>query len=84
MYAMLCTRLDICFIVGMVSRYQSIQDQNIGQLSNIYLSTLEKQRIIYLCSRVMSYYLEDTHIQTFNLITILLVLPLVMYLFLVV
>ena len=23
MYAMLCTRLDICFIVGMVSRYQS-------------------------------------------------------------
>ena len=23
MYAMLCTRLDICFEVGMVSRYQS-------------------------------------------------------------
>ena len=23
MYAMLCTRLDICFVVGMVSRYQS-------------------------------------------------------------
>ena len=23
MYAMLCTRLDICFAVGMVSRYQS-------------------------------------------------------------
>ena len=22
MYAMLCTRLDICFVVGMVSRYQ--------------------------------------------------------------
>ena len=23
MYAMLCTRPDICFVVGMVSRYQS-------------------------------------------------------------
>ena len=23
MYAMLCTRLDICYLVGMVSRYQS-------------------------------------------------------------
>ena len=23
MYAMLCTRLDICFAIGMVSRYQS-------------------------------------------------------------
>ena len=23
MYAMLCTRLDICFVVGMESRYQS-------------------------------------------------------------
>ena len=23
MYVMLCTRLDICFVVGMVSRYQS-------------------------------------------------------------
>ena len=23
MYAMLCTRSDICFVVGMVSRYQS-------------------------------------------------------------
>ena len=23
MYAMLCTRLDICYSVGMVSRYQS-------------------------------------------------------------
>ena len=23
MYAMMCTRYDICFVVGMVSRYQS-------------------------------------------------------------
>ena len=23
MYAMLCSRLDICYLVGMVSRYQS-------------------------------------------------------------
>ena len=27
MYAMLCTRPDICFVVGMVSRYQSDPDE---------------------------------------------------------
>ena len=27
MYAMLCTRPDICFVVGMVSRYQSNPDE---------------------------------------------------------
>ena len=27
MYAMLCTRPDICFVVGMISRYQSDPDK---------------------------------------------------------
>ena len=31
-YAMLCTRPDICYSVGMVSRYQSKLGQNIGKL----------------------------------------------------
>ena len=31
MYAMLCTRPDICFAVGMVSRYQSNPGPEIGQ-----------------------------------------------------
>ena len=32
MFAMLCTRPDICYSVGMVSRYQSKLGQNIGKL----------------------------------------------------
>ena len=46
-YAMLCTKLDVCFIAGKVSRY-------IGQLSSIYSSILGEQKIIFLCSRVMT------------------------------
>ena len=30
MYAMLCTRPDICFVVGMVSRYQSEPSEDTG------------------------------------------------------
>ena len=30
MYAMLCTRPDICYAVGIVSRYQSYPEKNIG------------------------------------------------------
>ena len=32
MYAMLCTRLDICYLVAIVSQYQSNPEQNIGRL----------------------------------------------------
>ena len=38
MYAMLCTRLDICYLVGIVSQYQSNPEQNIGRLYSIYSS----------------------------------------------
>jgi len=34
MYAMLCTRSDICFVVDLVSRYQSNQDLLISKLSS--------------------------------------------------
>ena len=30
MYVMLCTRLDICFAMGMVSKYQSDTEKNTG------------------------------------------------------
>lgn len=40
MYVMLCTRHDVCFTVGIVSRYQSNPGQEIRvQLKNRYSST---------------------------------------------
>ena len=39
MYAMLCTRPDICFAVGMVSRYQAILDLLIGKRSRGFYGT---------------------------------------------
>ena len=38
MYVMLCTRPDICYTMGIVSRYHSNPDLNIGISSSIYLS----------------------------------------------
>jgi hypothetical protein len=38
MHTMLCTRPDICFAVGMVSRYQS--DQDLRRLTSGYAFTL--------------------------------------------
>ena len=39
MCVILCTRLDICYVVGIVSRYQSNPNIKIGMSSSVYLST---------------------------------------------
>ena len=46
MYAMLCTRPDICYVVGIVSRYQSNPGPTIGLRSSIYSSILKELEII--------------------------------------
>ena len=46
MYAMLCTRPDICYAVGIVSRYQSNPGPTIGLRSSIYSSILKELEII--------------------------------------
>ena len=46
MYAMLCTRLDICYVVGIVSRYQSKPGRTIGLRSSIYSRILKELEII--------------------------------------
>ena len=38
-YVMLCTRPDICFAVGLVSRYQATQDLLISKLSREFFAT---------------------------------------------
>ena len=38
MYAILCTRQDVCHAVSLTSRYKVIQEWNTGQLSRISLS----------------------------------------------
>ena len=38
-YAMLCTRLDICYVVGIVSRYQSNPEPEHWNVASIFLST---------------------------------------------
>ena len=52
MFAMLCTRSDICFAVGMVSRYQSEPDEH--WIAVIYLSILGEQGIIWWFTKIES------------------------------
>ena len=46
MYAMLCTRPNICYAVGIVSRYQLNPDWNIGNQLSIFLSIFGEQETI--------------------------------------
>ena len=48
MYAMPCTRLDICFAVGMVNRYQSKIGPPYWTAVKHMLKYLRRTRIIYL------------------------------------
>ena len=52
MYAMLCTRLDICYLVGMVSRYQLNPRPKYWQAVKHILKYLRRMRdymLIYWC-----------------------------------
>ena len=52
MYAMLCTRPDICYSVGMVSRYQSNPEPKLWQAVKHILKYLQRTRdymLVYQC-----------------------------------
>ena len=52
MYAMLCTKLDICYLVGMVSLYQSNLEQKMWQAVKHILKYLWRTReymFVYRC-----------------------------------
>ena len=53
MYVMSCTRLNIYFTLGTVSRYQSnLSPKHLVTIKNILLSILGKGEIIYLYSKM--------------------------------
>lgn len=55
MYVMSCTRLNIYFTLGTVSRYQSnLSPKHWITIKNILLSILGKGEIIYLYSKMVS------------------------------
>ena len=49
MYAMFCTRPDICFAVGMVSRYQSNPGPEHWTMVKHIMKYLKKTKKIYAC-----------------------------------
>ena len=52
MYAMLCTRLDICYLVGIVSQYQSNPGPKHWQVVKYILKYLQRTRnymLVYRC-----------------------------------
>ena len=56
MYAMLCTRLDICYSVGIVSRYQSnLGPKHWEAVKNIlkYLRRTRDYFLVYQCEDLM-------------------------------
>ena len=55
MYVMLCTRLDICFVVGIVSRYQSNPGMKYWTVVKHILKYLWRMRDYMLVYIVMSY-----------------------------
>ena len=52
MYAMLCTRPDICFVVGMVSRYQSNPGEEHWIVVKHILKYLKKMRNYMLVTKM--------------------------------
>ena len=54
MYAMLYTRPDICYAVGIVSRFQSNPDLITGQQSRIFSSILGERETICLSFQVLT------------------------------
>ena len=67
MYAMLCTKPDICYLVGMVSRYQSNLGPKHWQAVKHILKYLQRTRdymLVYRCEDLISPL--AIQIQTFN------------------
>ena len=67
MYAMLCTRLDICYLVGMVSRYQSNPRPKHWQAVKHILKYLRRTRdymLIYRCEDLIPIGYTDSNFQS--------------------
>ena len=67
MYAMLCTRLDICYLVGMVSHYQSNPGPKHWQAVKHILKYLWRTRdymLVYLCEDLIPIGNIDSDFQT--------------------
>ena len=75
MYVMLCTRLDICFTVEIMSRYQSNLDMEHWTTIKHSLKYLR----IYWCNIAMRCYPLGIQIRTFDLIKTLVTLPSSLY-----
>ena len=66
MYAMLCTRPDICYLVGMVSRYQSNPGPKHWQAVKHILEYLRRMRdymFIYRCKHLIPIGYTDSDFQ---------------------
>ena len=67
MYAMLCTRLDICYSVGMVSRYQSNPGPKHWQAVKHILKYLQRTRdymLVYWCEDLIPIGYTDSGFQS--------------------
>ena len=67
MYVMLCTRLDICYSVGMVSRYQSNLGPKHWQAVKHILKYLWRTRnymLVYRCKYLIPIGYTDSNIQS--------------------
>ncbi|XP_074351643.1 secreted RxLR effector protein 161-like [Apium graveolens] len=67
MYAMLCTRPDICFTVGMVSRYQSNPGHKYWSAIKIilkYLCKTNEYMLVYRSSDLLPLGYTDSYFQT--------------------
>ncbi|XP_074373465.1 secreted RxLR effector protein 161-like [Apium graveolens] len=67
MYAMLCTRPDICFVVGMVSRYQSNPRHEYWSTVKIILKYLHRTKeymLVYKSSDLLPLGYTDSDFQT--------------------
>ena len=64
MYAMLCTRLDICYSVGIVSRYQSNPGPKHWQVVKYILKYLRRTRnymLVYRCKDLIPISYTDSN-----------------------
>ena len=67
MYAMLCTRLDICYSVSMVSRYQSNPGPKHWQAVKHILKYLQRTRdymVVYCCEDLIPIGCTDSYFQS--------------------
>ena len=67
MYAMLCTRPDICFVVGMVSRYQSNPGQEHWKTVKHIIKYLKRTRdymLVYQANSLVPLGYTDSDFQS--------------------